>query len=99
MRKERIRMDMAKISHHFSVFYKPEQAAEIELKTRSKKSQRADNELEREFLSNYAGLRMAYEFSRNRQSDLQQREKRQTSECCRVLCLLLMLFLTVTWIG
>ena len=54
---------------------------------------------ERDFLSEYAGLRTAYDYRMNRKNDLKQREERQTSECCRVLCLCLMFLFTVGWIA
>ena len=51
------------------------------------------------FLSNYAGLRPAYEFSQNRKAHRKFRQERQASECCRVLCLLLMLTFTMLWVN
>ena len=80
---------MAGITHHFSYFFKPE------VKTETK----VNDEAEREILSQFNGLGTAYKLSQNRSNDLKQREKRQTSEFCRVLCLSLMLLFIVIWIG
>jgi len=54
---------------------------------------------EEELLSSYAGLRHAYEFHKNKQRLKEYRRLRQTSESCRVLCLLLMLIFTLFWLA
>ena len=58
------------------------------------------NATEKEIFDKYhSGLRTAYQYKLKRKYNLKRREERQTSECCRVLCLTLMLIFTIGWMG